>query len=146
MERDLIQSMDTIGMFCRLKMQEKPNIPIRSSEMGILVFAQRQKGNITPLMISRFLKITKSSVSGLVNSLVNQGYLAKEPSRTDKRSYVVNMTNRGNQLIESTFKEYYKSVELLKENMGEMKFETFIELMQLANDILEEMYNGVQKM
>lgn len=138
MEQDLIQSMDTIGMFCRLRVNMKPNIPIRLSEMGVLIFAQKQNAEVTPRMISQFLRISKPSVTSLVNSLVNQGYLSKKPSKIDQRSYVLTMTKSGNQLVESTFEEYYKSIALLKENMGEHEFRTFIELMQKANSILEE--------
>lgn len=138
MEQDLIQSMDTIGMFCRLRVNMKPNIPIRPSEMGVLIFAQKQNAEVTPRMISQFLRISKPSVTSLVNSLVNQGYLSKKPSKIDQRSYVLTMTKSGNQLVESTFEEYYKSIALLKENMGEHEFRTFIELMQKANSILEE--------
>jgi DNA-binding MarR family transcriptional regulator len=138
MEQDLIQSMDTIGMFCRLRVNMKPNIPIRPSEMGVLIFAQKQNTEVTPRMISQFLRISKPSVTSLVNSLVNQGYLSKKPSKVDQRSYVLTMTKSGNQLVESTFEEYYKSIALLKENMGEHEFRTFIELMQKANSILEE--------
>ncbi len=138
MEQDLIQSMDTIGMFCRLRVNMKPNIPIRPSEMGVLIFAQKQNTEVTPRMISQFLRISKPSVTSLVNSLVNQGYLSKKPSKIDQRSYVLTMTKSGNQLVESTFEEYYKSIALLKENMGEHEFRTFIELMQKANSILEE--------
>ena len=138
MEQDLIQSMDTIGMFCRLRVNMKPNIPIRPSEMGLLIFVQKQNIEVTPRMISQFLRISKPSVTSLVNSLVNQGYLSKKPSKIDQRSYVLTMTKSGNQLVESTFEEYYKSIALLKENMGEHEFRTFIELMQKANSILEE--------
>jgi DNA-binding MarR family transcriptional regulator len=138
MEQDLIQSMDTIGMFCRLRVNMKPNIPIRPSEMGVLIFAQKQNTEVSPRMISQFLRISKPSVTSLVNSLVNQGYLSKKPSKVDQRSYVLTMTKSGNQLVESTFEEYYKSIALLKENMGEHEFRTFIELMQKANSILEE--------
>jgi DNA-binding MarR family transcriptional regulator len=116
----------------------KPNIPIRPSEMGVLIFAQKQNTEVTPRMISQFLRISKPSVTSLVNSLVNQGYLSKKPSKIDQRSYVLTMTKSGNQLVESTFEEYYKSIALLKENMGEHEFRTFIELMQKANSILEE--------
>lgn len=138
MNNDFIDYADTIGMFCRLKMNVKLDIPIRSSEMGVLIFTQKQNTAVTPLMISQFFKITKPSVTSMINSLVKNGYLLKVPSEVDKRSYALRMTNKGNKLVEATFIEYFKSIALLRENMGKSKFNQFIELMQMANGIIEE--------
>ncbi len=138
MNIDFTKSADTIGMFCRLNMNAKRDIPIRSSEMGVLIFTQKQKAAVTPLMISKFFKITKPSVTSMINALVNKGYLLKRPSEVDKRSYTLCITDKGKKLVDSTFFEYYKSIEKLREKMGEGDFEEFIKLMEIANRILEE--------
>ena len=138
MEMNIINSADAVGMFCLFQMNTKRDIPIRSSEMGALIFAQKQSVPVTPLMISQFFKIAKPSVTSMVNSLVKHEYLIKKPSLVDKRSYNLEITEKGNKLVESTFVEYFKSMELLKEKMGENKFNQFIELIQIANCILEE--------
>ena len=82
--------------------------------------------------------IAKPSVSAMVKALVKNGYLIQKPSETDKRSYTINITEKGITLVETTFIEYFKTVELLKEEMGELKFNQFIELIETANKILEE--------
>ncbi|OJF94172.1 MarR family winged helix-turn-helix transcriptional regulator [Alkalibacterium sp. 20] len=138
MNNMLIDSADIISLFCRLQLTTKPDIPIRSSEMGVLIFIQKQESAATPMNISQFFKITKPSVTSMVNALVKKEYVLKEQSVADKRSYVLNITGKGNKLVESTFNDYYKSIELLRDNMGKDKFHQFIESMQLANDILEK--------
>lgn len=138
MDIELINSADAVGMFCRLHMNSKIDIPIRPSEMGVLIFTQKQSIPVTPLMISEFFKITKPSVTSMVNALIKQNYLIKEPSLVDGRSYTLRTTEDGNRLIEKTFDEYIKSIELLKEKMGEFTFRQFIDLIQMANRILEE--------
>lgn len=138
MDLNIIKGADVIGMFCRLHMNTKRNLPIRPSEMGVLIFTQKQSTAVTPLMISQFFKITKPSVTALVTSLVKDGYLTKELSDVDKRSYALRITEKGNELVDSTFVEYYKSIEILKDNMGEEKFAKFIELVQLAGSIWDE--------
>ncbi|WP_207643940.1 MarR family winged helix-turn-helix transcriptional regulator [Youngiibacter fragilis] len=117
-------------------MNTKSDIPIRPSEMGVLVYACKQYGPVTPLMISRFFRIAKPSVTSMVNSLVKNGYLKKESSETDRRSYSLKVTEKGSELVESTFSEYVKSMELLKSGMGDEKFNELIELIQIANVIL----------
>lgn len=138
MKPDLVNSADAIGMFCRLHMNTKRDLPIRPSEMGVLIYTQKQSDSVTPLMISQFFNIAKPSVSAMVKALVNKGYLIQSPSETDKRSYTISITEKGSNLVETTFNEYFKTVELLKEKMGESKFNQFIELIETANKILEE--------
>jgi DNA-binding MarR family transcriptional regulator len=138
MNADLINSADVIGMFCRLHMNSKRDLPIRPSEMGVLIYAQKQSCAVTPLMISQFFNISKPSVSSMVKSLTKQGFLIKESSIADKRSYTLVITEKGKNLVESTFIEYFKAVELLKEKMGAEKFDQLVELMEIANCILEK--------
>lgn len=138
MDQNLISSADIMGMFCRLKMNTKHDLPIRSSEMGALIFVQKQEGEVTPSMISDFFKIAKPSVTSMVSSLVRKGYLDKMHSETDKRSYTLRMTQKGNELLDSAFTEYYRAINELSERMGKEAFDEFIRLMQMANDIMEE--------
>ncbi|WP_373483412.1 MarR family winged helix-turn-helix transcriptional regulator [Acetobacterium sp.] len=138
MKADLINSADVIGIFCRLHMNSKRDLPIRPSEMGMLIYAQKQSCAVTPLMISQFFNISKPSVSSMVKSLTKQGFLIKESSIADKRSYTLVITEKGKNLVESTFIEYFKAVELLKEKMGAEKFDQLVELMEIVNCILEK--------
>lgn len=138
MRNDIDMSADAVAMFCRLQMNIKRDIPIRSSEMGALIFTQRYNAPITPLMLSNFFKIAKPSVTSMINSLIKKDYLNKIPSPTDGRSYTVTITQKGTELVESTYSEYFKAMENLKDKMGPKDFKLFIELMRKANNILSE--------
>ncbi len=129
---------EEIAMFCRLQMHAKKGLPIRSSEMGVLIYVQKQNEGVTPLMISNFFQIAKPSVTAMINELVKKRYLAKIPSSTDGRSYVVSITEKGKELVASTHEEYFKAIALLEDKMGARDFKTFIELMERANTILSE--------
>ncbi len=137
-ELDLIESADAIGMFCRQHMHAKKDLPIRASEMGVLIFTHKQDARVTPLSISQFFKISKPSVTTMVNALLKGGYLSKEASETDKRSYTLGVTEKGRLLLEETFSSYIKTVALLRDRMGADDFQRFIALMNQANLILEE--------
>lgn len=137
MDLSLISGADAVGMFCRLHMNSKRDLPIRPSEMGVLIYTQKQMQAVTPLQISQFFNIAKPSVSAMVKALMKQGYLIKEDSVEDKRSYGLSITDKGSALVASTFGEYLKNMALLKEKMGASKFEQLIALIQMSNDILE---------
>lgn len=138
MKEEIITSVEIVSRFCRLQMNMKRSIPIRPSEMGALIFVVKSEQQVNPLMISNFFGISKPSVTDMVNSLIKKEYLIKTPSDKDKRSYIVSVTSKGHELVDSTFKEYVKSMELLEEKMGFQEFKSFIKLLEKANDILSE--------
>ncbi|ABR48202.1 transcriptional regulator, MarR family [Alkaliphilus metalliredigens QYMF] len=138
MKENIILAAEEIAMFCRLQMYVKKGLPIRSSEMGVLIYIQKQDEAVTPLMISNFFQITKPSVTAMINELIKKEYLVKAPSVTDGRSYTVSITDKGQKLVASTHDEYFKAMELLKEKMGVADFDVFLRLLQSANEILKE--------
>ncbi len=138
MDTELIKSANAVGLFCRLYINMKRDLPIRPSEMGVLIFAYNQTTSITPRMISEFLKIAKPSVTTLVNSLIKQNYLIKNPSSTDGRSYTISVTESGKELVTTTLEVYCRSLERLKQEMGASEFTQMITLIQKANGILIE--------
>lgn len=133
---DLNQSTDVIGLFCRLNMKLKRDLPIRASEMGVLIYISKQDMEVTPLMISQFFQISRPSVTSMINTLLRIKYCEKIPSVLDKRSYSLRITKKGSNLVDTTFFEYYKTIEQLKDKMGESKFINFIEMLNHANKIL----------
>lgn len=138
MDNEVLRSADAIGMFCRLRMKLNSDLPIRSSEMGVLIYISKETTPATPLMISRFFSIAKPSVTSILTALVEKGYLLKESSLHDRRSYTLKVSEKGEKLLTGTLNEYFRSVELLRRTMGEEKFRNFIELMEEANEILRE--------
>lgn len=138
MQEKIIIAADEIAMFCRLQLYARKDLPIRSSEMGVLIYVQNQKEAVTPLMISNFFQIAKPSVTAMINELIKKNYLVKVPSPTDGRSYIVSITEKGTELVTSTHDEYFKLISVLEDKMGAKDFELFIELIQKANTILGE--------
>lgn len=138
MKDSIISSADEVALFCRLQMNTKRELPIRPSEMGVLIYIKTQGEPVTPLMVSNFFKIAKPSVTAMVSSLIKKDYLVKIPSPIDGRSYMISITNKADELVKTTYSEYFKSMELLEEKMGYEDFEVFIKLLKKANKILSE--------
>lgn len=138
MREEIILATEEIAMFCRLQMYSKKGLPVRSSEMGVLIYVQKQNEGVTPLMISNFFRIAKPSVTAMVNELVRKEYLVKKPSPTDRRSYIVSVTEKGKGLVTSAHEEYFKAIAVLEDKMGVNNFKTLIALIEKANTILSE--------
>lgn len=137
MHPDILHSAEIMSIFCRLKMKIKADLPIRSSEMGALIFVHKQAEPVTPLMISQYFRISKPSVTTMINALLIQGFIRKTETPHDKRSYSLAITDAGKVLVETTISEHYKAIEIVRKDMGSERFNQFIELMVSANQILE---------
>ncbi|WP_300381943.1 MarR family winged helix-turn-helix transcriptional regulator [Clostridium sp.] len=138
MKENIIACEDAVSRFCRLQINIKRDMPIRASDIGTLIYIQKSDIPVTPLMISSFFGISKPSVTDMVNSLVKKNYLIKIPSKSDKRSYTLEITPKGHDLLDITYKEYFKTFEVLEEKMGHKEFELFTQLIEKANNILCE--------
>jgi len=138
MQEKIGLAAEEIAMFCRLQMYVKKGLPIRSSEMGLLIYVQKQDEAVTPLMISNFFQIAKPSVTAMINELVKKNYLVKIPSYTDRRSYTVSITEKGEEIVTTAHEEYFKAIAILEDRMGAKDFKSFIELIHKANTILSE--------
>ncbi len=139
----LIKAAEVISLFCRININTRRELPIRSSEMGLLIFLVKEQCEHTPLMISEFFKVTKPMVTAMVHSLVKKEYVIKVPSLIDKRSFMIKPTEKAILLVNETFDEYYKNMQLLKDVLGSKKFEDLTKLLNEANEILlEEKENG----
>jgi len=124
-------------------MNTKRNLPIRASEMGMLILIVKSEACQTPIKIAEFFKITKPMVTTMANSLIKKGYLVKNPSTTDRRSFTLLPTDQAVSLVAGAYSEYFKTMERLKTQMGIEKYSNLIELIEQANNILlEDNKNG----
>ena len=123
--------------FCRLNMNMKRELPIRPSEMGLLIFIVESKHEVTPVMAAEFFKVSKPMVAAMVKKLCKMEYIRKVPSTEDKRKYLLVPGEKAIELVKETHEEYLRNMTLLQKGMGEEDFTTFIGLLREANQILE---------
>ena len=125
--------------FSRDNRELKRYLPIRPSEMGALNIIIRHEGNITPLAIAERLGVSKPMIAAHIQSLDEKGYIYKEVSATDKRSFYVRPTEAGRALaqeFETRQREYMQQVEA---QMGEAEFEQLVNLLETAQRVLHGM-------
>ena len=124
--------------FSRNYMELKKDLPIRPSEMAVLNIITQRGGQYTPLMIAELLGVSKPMVAAHISALEENGYIAKEPSDTDKRSFYVLPTDKATALAEK-FKarqtEYLKAIE---SGLGEAEFDELVRLLDKTQPILDK--------
>jgi len=143
MNDELIKGAETVAMFCRININTKKDLPIRSSEMGLLILLCKSDKPVTPVLAADFFKVKKPMITPMVSSLLKHGYIEKIPSLEDKRSFSLKPTEKARHLVDDTYSEYMKTMELLSQKLGTRDFDKLITLLEKANSILlEEKNNG----
>ena len=133
-----IKGAEEVTLFCRINMNIKRELPIRASEIGMLIYLVKSEEPINSIKIAEFFKVTKPNVTAMVNSMLKKEYIIKEQSKLDKRSFILKPTQKAIDLVEETYDEYFKTMKLLSDKMGENDYKELIELLGKANNILLE--------
>lgn len=122
--------------FSRNYMELKKELPVRPSEMGLLNIIVQRDGLFTPLMIAELLDVSKPMVTAHITALEKKGYIKKEYSKEDKRSFYVIPTDKAMELVKKTtekMKEYLSQIEAA---LGEETFESLLSMLSDTNKIL----------
>ncbi len=137
-----INANRVLSKFSRNYMELKKDLPIRPSEMAVLNIITQRDGVYTPLMIAELLGVSKPMIAAHIQVLLKKGYIRKEVSQEDKRSFYVLPTEKAVHLTEKVKieqKEYLKAIEVV---LGEGKFSELIRLLDQTLLVLEEMKEG----
>lgn len=143
--KELMGGAEAISMLARLKSNIDANLslPIRTSEMGLLILAVTNETPLTSIETVEFLKVSKPMIASMVNTLTKKGYLEKEAVPEDKRKFLLVPTDKARTLVSEAFDEYHKIMLLLRSKMGHESYLQMISMIEQANTILlEEVKNG----
>lgn len=123
--------------FSRNYMELKKDLPIRPSEMGVLNILAATPKPHTSVMLAELLGVSKPMITAYLTSLSEKGYITKEQSQSDKRVYYILLTPKALQLVEDAKVEMNEQLAHLLERMGQEEFDTLVNLIQKANQVLE---------
>ena len=80
----------------------------------LLSVLDRVSDGLTMSELSRWLMVSKGNVTGIAERLSEDGFIRREPTPTDRRSFVVTPTEKG--------KEAYKEMQLEHERLLDKLF------------------------
>lgn len=124
--------------FSRNYMALKKDLPIRPSEMGVLNIIVKREGPFTPIAIADLLEVTKPMVANHISVLEKKGYITKEYSQKDKRSFYVIPTEKAKILVTETESKLNKKLINLEKKLGTKKFDDLIKALEETKTYLED--------
>ncbi len=122
--------------FCRMYMQAKKDCNLRYSQLCVLNILCTKPGVYTPMMLAGMLNVSRPMVAAHLKALQHAGYITRVTSPDDGRSVYVLPTKKAREVIDRTNREFDKIHSLLAEKMGEEGLNKFIDLINVANEVL----------
>ena len=127
------------SIFSRDYMQLKKDLPIRPSEMGVLNIITKKEEVFTPVMIANLLGVSKPMIANHIAVLESKGYIYKDFSSEDKRSFHVLPTDKARILVDTEEKKLNKVLEEIEKSLGKDNLYLLMSLLEKTNQVLGEM-------
>jgi len=100
-------------------------------QFDVLAQLHREQG-ITQQSLADRLFVTKGNVCGLMDRLVEQELVERRPDPEDRRAYMLHLTSKGKELIETVLPAHGRVV---AEQMGQLDPEKQKELLDLLGEL-----------
>lgn len=132
-----VEANIVFSMFCKNYAELKKDLPIRPSEMGVLNIIVEREGRFTPMMIAELLEVSKPMITAHITALEKKGYIFKEYSKDDKRSFYVMPTNKAKELVETTAEKMSCNIQTIEDSLGQENFQNLLDMLYETNKILK---------
>jgi DNA-binding MarR family transcriptional regulator len=90
-----------------------------------LLWELGRSGPMPQRVLAEALKVTPRAVTGLVDALVMDRLVTREPHPTDRRATLVTLTPRGETLVGQLKRDHKKLARALFSSMSNREFDTF---------------------
>jgi DNA-binding MarR family transcriptional regulator len=97
-----------------------------------LLWALQTKGTATQGLLSKELRTTPRNVTGLVDALETDGFVARTPHPTDRRATLVKLTKKGLSATQAMRRDQDQFARVLFRDMKESDLATFTKVLDLV--------------
>ena len=125
------------SLFGRDYIELKKELPIRPSEMGVLNIISKDDKMYTPLMVAALLDVSKPMIASHISVLEQKGYITKDFSSDDKRSFYITPTKKAKELVKSEEKKLHSKLQKIEKAIGVEKFEMLVDTLKKVNEVLK---------
>ena len=105
----------------------------------VLSALDRVADGLTMSELSNWLMVSKGNVTGIAERLSEDGYIRREPTPTDRRSFVVTLTGKGRKTYKEMELEYESLLDKLFNDMTPDDSDMFAGLLAKVKESVEEL-------
>lgn len=110
---------------------------VTPEQFTVLSYIQKNGPCLTS-QISEYCSVNPGATTAMLNRLVNKGYVERSLNLKDRRVVLVNITEKGQGLVEAGYASAYKLVESLSDQFTSEEIETFIKVFGKLARIFEK--------
>ena len=105
----------------------------------LLSALDRVADGLTMGELSRWLMVSKGNVTGIAERLSEDGFIVREPTPTDRRSFVVTLTEKGRKAYKEMELEYEQLLEKLFNDLSPDDSDMFTGMLAKIKESVEEL-------
>ncbi|MCB2289860.1 MarR family winged helix-turn-helix transcriptional regulator [Clostridium sp. CS001] len=140
----MLERMQSIRYFSRVMIRRATKeYEIPAEHLDLLSQLAVSNKKMTPMTLSKLMKVNKTIISRIIEQLNNKGYLIKTMDENDKRSYFVSITELGKEQLDNIYKHYLGPIYELRRRLGEKDFFQLMECVEKANIKMNENEEGI---
>lgn len=98
--------LHTATLIDRACASELAPFELSEGRLAVLLVIANSDTKVTPAMVAEQLGITRAAITGLIDGLERQGYLAREEHPNDRRSIVLTISAQGNNALNKVGPRY----------------------------------------
>ena len=134
MKRELIyeavKKFNSLGHECNLEISDKLGMSeLQLNQLHYLKIIDRTN-DITFGKFAEILKVTKPSVTEIVNKLIKLNVVEKKQCAWDKRIFYIKLTEKGRNIARLPFLAEQKVVDIIANVLDDKEIDTFINIMK----------------
>jgi DNA-binding MarR family transcriptional regulator len=119
----------------RIMLREKYAMTLPRFEL--LAALDRVPDGLTMGELSRWLMVTKGNITGIAERLSEDGFIKRQPTPTDRRSFVVTLTPRGRKLFKQMETEYERLLDEVFAEISIDDFDSFTGVLAKVKEVIE---------
>ncbi|MGL5330275.1 MAG: MarR family winged helix-turn-helix transcriptional regulator [Peptostreptococcaceae bacterium] len=137
----MTKKMQDIALFSRIMIRratKEDTMPAQHIELLSQLAISKEK--MTPMNLSKIMGVNKTIISRIIENLTQKGYLTKTVDENDKRSYLISITQSGEEELQKIYKHHLEPIYQLRKTIGDNAFFELIKYIEKAN--IEMLKNG----
>lgn len=129
-ELELVESMDKLSELTREFQKQLLSGDLKEYTLRQLYYIEliNKNKNISISEISRILEVKKSTVSVAINQLIDMGIVIKTQSESDKRFYFLQLTPKGENIINKHMEIHKDTIKKILEILNPEEVDNFIKI------------------
>jgi DNA-binding MarR family transcriptional regulator len=129
-ELELVESMDKLGELLRKFQTQLRSGDLKEYTLRQLYYIELidKNAGISVSELSKTLDVKKSTVSVAINQLIDLGIVTKIQSRDDKRFYFLQLTPKGNQIMEMHKQVHKNTIKKIIKILNHEEVENFVNI------------------